>query len=374
MIVLIPAYQPDAALPQLVGDLRSAAAPLDIVVVDDGSGPAYRAVFDEVLRLGAEVIGYPANHGKGFALKAGLRHIVQRYPGESVVCADSDGQHTPADILRVAERLAGSADSEASMVLGVRRFSGPVPLRSRVGNTLTRWMFQLATRRSIADTQTGLRGYPAEMLPWLLGVDGDRYEYELDVLLRATTEGRRIDTLDIATVYLDDNASSHFRPLTDSARIYARLLKFSLSSIVAFAIDTGMLLMLSALTGSLLLSVLGARLVSSTVNFAINRRLVFDNLSRRPLLRSAASYFGLVATLVAVNYLILAVLQALGVSLLLAKVLTELTLFAVSYAVQRTWVFARGPHLRSQPTTRNLLAGAGQPLSARTVSVSSIEN
>ena len=118
-----------------------------------------------------------------------------------------------------------------------------------------------------------------------------------------------IDTVDIATIYLDDNESSHFRPLADSIRIYARLLRFSLSSLAAFAVDTVALLLLVAVTGSLLLSVVGARTISSSVNFLTNRRLVFEHGRQRPVGRAAALYFGLVAVLLALNYLLLVALS-----------------------------------------------------------------
>ncbi|MEV4136405.1 DUF4956 domain-containing protein [Dactylosporangium sp. NPDC049742] len=79
----------------------------------------------------------------------------------------------------------------------------------------------------------------------------------------------------IATVYLERNASSHFRPLVDSARVYAPLLRFAASSMLAGVVDAAVLFALHAATGALLPSVLAARAVSSTTNFAVNRRLVF---------------------------------------------------------------------------------------------------
>ena len=96
------------------------------------------------------------------------------------------------------------------------------------------------------------------------------------MLLRAGRAGIALDTVPIATIYLDDNSSSHFRPVADSVRIYLPLLAFLASSLAAFAIDFAVLLGLQALTGDLLLSVVGARLTSAGVNFAVNRRLVFD--------------------------------------------------------------------------------------------------
>lgn len=356
MIVLIPAYEPDTALVRLVAALRATGEVRGIVVVDDGSGPGSRPVLDDVAHLGAVVVGFPANRGKGAALRRGLAEAARRWPGEDVVCADADGQHAVADVLRVGERVR---DQGAAVVLGARAFSGDVPLRSRVGNTATRWLFRAATGLRVQDTQTGLRGYPASMIGWLLDVRGDRYEYELNVLLAAAREGRAVVEVAVETIYLDDNASSHFRPLADSARVYAPLLAFSLSSMLAFGIDTAALLVLDAVTGSLLLSVVGARGVSGAVNFLVNRRVFGDGAGSGTVnvragsgsgarvrgpgsgRQAALRYAALAVALLAAGYGVLWGLTGLGLALLPAKVVTEVLLFATSYEVQRRVVFGR---------------------------------
>lgn len=339
MIVLVPAYEPDTRLVTLVADLREAGH--QVLVVDDGSGPDHATVFAATARLGAQVLTHPRNRGKGQALRTGLAHVLPTRPGQDVVCADCDGQHTPTDIARVAARLRAVPDD--TLVLGTRRFTGEVPARSRFGNTATRLLFRAVTGTAVHDTQTGLRGYPAAMLPWLLSVPGDRFEYELEILLRATTSGRRIVEEDIATVYLQANASSHFRPVIDSLRVCVPMLTFAASSLTAFTLDTALLLVLHATTGNLLTSVLGARTVSSAVNFQLNRHLVFRRPRQAPWRAAAARYGGLVVGLLTVNYLLLAALTTLGVPLLPAKVLTELALFATSFEVQRRFVFADRP-------------------------------
>lgn len=344
MIVLIPSYEPDRRLVQLVKDL-SGIDDLEVLVVDDGSGPAYAPLFAEAERAGVEVLTHPENRGKGAALRTGFAHIRAHHPEQDVVCADSDGQHTLLDILRVAAALDSS---DPDMVLGVRRFTGRVPLRSRFGNRVTAALFALATGVRITDTQTGLRGYPSAALPWLCGVAGDRFEYELNLLLRAREAGWTIDEVPIATIYLAGNESSHFRPLVDSLRIYLPLLAFSASSLVAFGVDFVTLLLLNALTGNLLAAVIGARGLSSAVNFLTNRRMVFG--SQRPLRATLVRYYLLVAVLLLANYGLLAWLTGFGVALAVAKVLVEVTLFVASYQVQRSFVFGRPATSRIAPT------------------------
>lgn len=227
LVVLIPAYEPDARLVALIRSLRLASRPIEVVVVDDGSGPGFRSVFRDAAALGAEVIGHPDNRGKGAALRAGFAHVAIHHPGLAVVCADCDGQHTVADILAVADEIGRH---DRAMVLGARRFVGDVPAKSRMGNDVTRAVFHAVTGLRLQDTQTGLRAYPPGLLQWLGTIGGDRFEYELDMLLAARRSGIPMVEVGIETIYLDGNESSHFRPIRDSVRVYLPFLRFSASS------------------------------------------------------------------------------------------------------------------------------------------------
>lgn len=346
MIILIPSFEPDQKLPELIQELTNSGTGAAILVVNDGSGPRFDAVFQQVKALGATVLAYPNNHGKGQALKTGFSYIAANLPGHDVVCADSDGQHCVTDILRVA----GEIWAHDAIVLGERHFSGQVPLRSRFGNAATGFFFALATGTRLRDTQTGLRGYPAQLLPWLLSVRGNRYEYELNVLLEASAQGYVLTNVSIATIYLAGNESSHFRPLRDSLRIYAPLLKFSLSSLVGFLVDTAVFLMLMAATGSLWQATVGARIISAGTNFGLNRQFVFPAGRPLPLKRAVTGYLALATFLLGANYGLLLSFTAAGVPTLAAKLLTELMLFLLSFAVQKRCLF-RGPAAGAQKTS-----------------------
>ncbi len=228
MVVLLPVYQPGHHLPTLLTDLRRAAPGCRFVIVDDGSSPAAAEVLRQAENLGGTVLRHPRNRGKGAALKTGFRYAAEHHRGLDVICADADGQHSVADIVRVAERVHATGHT----VLGVRRFAENVPLRSKVGNTVTQVLFRAATGRGVLDTQTGLRAYPAALLEWLGTVPGERFEYEMNVLLEAARAGHEIEQVVITTTYLDENASSHFSPLSDSARIYWPLLRYAAATLL----------------------------------------------------------------------------------------------------------------------------------------------
>jgi glycosyltransferase involved in cell wall biosynthesis len=221
VIVLLPVYRPGDHLPDLVEELRDADPAKHVLIVDDGSG----AEADDVLAAADDgpavtVLRHPTNRGKGIAIKTGLTWVHENFPDHDAVTADADGQHSVADILRVAERVG----STGRIVLGVRSFDTDVPARSRFGNTLTRALFRFATGHDVRDTQTGLRGYPAALVPWLREIPGERFEYEMNTLLEAARAGHPVEEVTITTTYLAGNKSSHFGSLSDSVRIYRPLL------------------------------------------------------------------------------------------------------------------------------------------------------
>lgn len=339
MHVLIPAYQPGPQLAPLVADLRAAAPELDVLVVDDGSGDDFAGVFAAVRAAGARVICHDVNRGKGAALKTGFAELAASARGAGVVTADADGQHTVHDIVAVAAGVQSTVDGGVdALVLGVRTFGRAVPARSRFGNVASRLLFQLATGRRISDTQTGLRGLPGSRLTWALSIPGDGFEYEQRMLLRAAPDAVDLYEVPIDTVYLGRNESSHFRPVRDSLKVLLPVLLFAGSSLAAFVVDTLALLLLTAVTGSLIASIITARAVSASVNFVVNRRMVFR--ARGSSVGAQASRYAVLAlALLASNIAWMSFLTDAGLALLPAKVITEGVLFILSYGVQRSLVF-----------------------------------
>lgn len=366
-VVVIPALEPAASLVAVVRELR--ADGIDVVVIDDGSGPSWQVTFDRCELLGAEVLHLPVNRGKGNALREAFAHVERMHPGAGVVTADADGQHTPTDIRRVRDELdrrtltghlqadasapapassagasarTGAAAPVAPLILGVRAFAGDVPLRSRVGNVMSSLAFRAASSVALGDTQTGLRGIPAGALAWARTLPGDRYEYEYTMLVRAARDGIGLTTIPIETVYEDGNAVSHFRPVRDSLRVLAPVAGFAASSLAAFALDTALFWALSVAGAPIWAALAGARLVSSAGNFSLNRWVVFRGGARTPLLRSLLGYAALAAGVLLGGILLVDALVTVGVGLLTAKVIADLVLFCLSYVAQRLLVFRRG--------------------------------
>ena len=339
--LVIPAYQPSEELLSLLSKFQGMDSFLPIVV-DDGSGSDYLPVFDA---LPGEVIllRHAENRGKGRALKTAFQYILQNCPqcGQTAT-ADADGQHRFEDILRIC---ACAEANPKTLVLGSRRLDQGVPFRSRLGNGLTRRLFSVASGVKVYDTQTGLRAFGREYLQRFIDVPGERYEYETNALLSAAQSGIPIREEWIETVYLDANASSHFRTLRDSFRIFVSILKFSASSLLCFLVDYSLALLLKTLTApwptalSLNFSVIAARLVSTFINFNINRKLVFKG--NETLGKAIVKYALLAIGILLVNLLLMHVLTGLHWPFPLAKIVVELVLFCFSFVIQGRFVFRR---------------------------------
>lgn len=335
LIIVIPAFQPNERMLQLIKEIQQHSS-YNIIVVNDGSSRDCEHIFKKATDIGCTVLSHEVNKGKGAALKTAFSYILQNSPTEDLVCADCDGQHSWEDIQKIADIVLSK---QHSIVLGRREFIGTVPFKSLVGNKLTKAIFSVVSGQNISDTQTGLRGFSHSMIYWLLQVKGNRYEYEMNQLLNAKSAGFDIYSVPIRTIYENNNKGSHFRPILDSIRIYIPIFKFTLSSFSSGIIDFVMLFLLNWLTSNLLFSVIGARIISSIFNFLMNKHFVFHQ--KQPAFsKSLFQYYVLVICILCGNYLLLKFFTEVTHStLFMSKIFTEAILFSISFFVQKKIIF-----------------------------------
>lgn len=339
--VLIPAYEPGGALRKTTDELL--AKGLKVVVVDDGSGEDFARIFNTLSGKVTQT-KHHENRGKGAALKTGYQFIQQHLPdAKIIITADADGQHRPSDIVKLAENYH---KHQGKLLLGVRNFDKKnVPLRSRFGNVLTRKVFSLVARQNLTDTQTGLRAFSTELIDFMCRVPGERFEYETNVLLACSREDIEIVEQKIATIYENNNQSSHFNAIADSLSIYWEIIKFASSSLLCFVVDYLLFILLVQLTGSwgvaasVTFANITARIVSASLNFSLNRKVVFRHDGN--LARGALQYFALAVFIMLAGTLVLNVLVALGLVPYIAKIITELGLFIVSFVLQKKIIFKK---------------------------------
>ncbi len=234
--IVIPSFCPDEKLLTLLSQLRNSETDqcsFDIILVDDGSGEEYSHVFNRaVSEYQSFLIDYKENKGKGYAFKQAFNSIIESNPHcEGVITADSDGQHTPSDIIACLRKFQSSP---SKLILGVRDFEGKIPWRSRFGNKMTTFLFSTLFGFFITDTQTGLRAIPYGFLKKLAALNGERYDFEMNMLIEAVQSKVEIEELKISTVYVENNRDSHFNVFRDSARIYMLVFKRFLKKLLNF--------------------------------------------------------------------------------------------------------------------------------------------
>lgn len=356
-VILIPSLEPDERLPAYIQKLSESGFG-HIVIVDDGSSEAYQPIFKEVEGVDrAVVLHHDVNHGKGVALKTGYKYILDNLPDVAgVITADADGQHTVPDCIRLAEEIG---KGEKALYLGSRDFSlENIPPKSRSGNKITSVVFKLLYGQYLPDTQTGLRAFRREELPFMINVEGERFEYEMKVLIACSRAGIPMIPVTIETIYENENKGTHFHPIKDSWKIYKVILgsffKFMGASIISFLADHLLFNLFSGWLFPLLgihlnvslplgihlnntsLANYTARLFSAILNFRLNKDMVFKVRGSK----GAGWRYALVAVgIVILSTLGIKGLGKLGMAPWLAKVIVDTLLYFVSYRAQQQWVF-----------------------------------
>lgn len=346
--VLIPSLDPDEQMPQYVSGLHHAGF-RTIIVVDDGSRESTQKYFDAVREIdGVVLLRHAVNQGKGRALKTGFHHFLNTYDQDAmlgIVTADADGQHTVEDTVKVASELYRGG----VFVLGTRDFNDPkVPFKSRNGNKITTIVFYALYGRKLQDTQTGLRGIPYAFISDCLAFDGERFDYEIAMLIETVRAQMPIIEEPIQTIYIDSNRATHFQAVRDSIKIYKVILKmffqFAISGIASFAIDISLFALLTKIflnsleaSASVFVGTTCARAVSSYFNYTVNRKIFIKKYHAKGIL---FKYYTLcIAQMLCSWLLVAAVFRWIQWDTTFIKCFIDLILFFISYHIQRLWVF-----------------------------------
>ena len=222
LAAVVPCYNAGGRVRAVVQGLEEC---LDhVYVVDDGCTDGSAQSVDD---LGATVVTFPENRGKGFAILEGFRAALGEPGIEAVAILDADGQHDPREL----PRLYGVFVKEnADLLIGARTFQrGQTPWASWFGNSITAFLTRQLLRQAIPDTQSGYRIHSRRFLDDVLEtIPGGRYETEMAILLKAAREDYRLVSEPIQTIYEAGNRSSHFNKLRDSYRIYRTFFRLAL--------------------------------------------------------------------------------------------------------------------------------------------------
>ena len=350
--IVIPSYEPDERLIALLHDL-DAKEMGPVIIVNDGSSEEYDKTFAEaeaiISKRGGKFISYRPNRGKGRALKTAFTYIKENMPDAiGCVTADSDGQHSPECITRIIETLIEKPDN---LVLGVRQFDKKeIPWKSWFGNTVTITVFSYVAGMRVSDTQSGLRGIPFKFMTELIDTKGERFEYEMEMLLECAGK-YDLTEIPIATIYESkENHQTHFRPIKDSIIIYKvlgkKFFKFVFASVSSFVVDITLFYLFVLLFKDtfpdlyVTFATVGARVISAVYNYLINYKFVFKSSASHTTSLTKYALLAIIQMSLSAGIVSLIVHFFPGCWETLVKAIVDMILFLISYAVQQRFVFS----------------------------------
>lgn len=352
---VIPSLNPDRRLESIVKKLLDKGF-LHIILVNDGSDSD--EIFKDIQQnYGCDLLTHCVNLGKGRAMKTAMNYYMNTYADqcEGIVFVDGDDQHDIDDVCKCCQSLTQNPDS---LILGARDFNSEnIPPKSRYGNKITSRFFRLFCGLKISDTQTGLRVIPNKLIPQFIGISGERFDYETNMLLETKRLAIPIVEVPIRTIYENDNKQSHFNPIKDSIAIYKMLLGFVSSSLASAVIDLGLYQLLFILSKALpmniriLLSTAIARLASSLFNYTVNSKLVFQCYEDPK--RTIVKYYLLCIVQAAASYGgVFGLSFIFGEKSLIAKLIVDTLLSLISFKIQQNFIFKNKPRQHSGGTEK----------------------
>ncbi len=338
-IIIIPAFRPGQKLLDLIEALSTFTPEFHhIILVNDGSEPSYDPIFAQAATYPmVQIITHGTNLGKGQALKSGFNHVLCHKTDSlcGVVTCDADGQHLAEDIIALCQKLSQQPNT---LWIGARNFDLPhIPLRSKFGNIFTRKLFKWFVGLHLTDTQSGLRGIPLEFLATLLKTQTIGYDFELDMLMLVKKKRIPLKEHPIQTIYEEKNKCSHFNPIVDSVKIYFVFFRYLTIALFSGLVDYSIFILCYFFSQNILMAELTARTISGTVNFGLNKKMVFQ--SKDKTFPEALRYLLLCLVNLGVSYGLLTTLADLGTNVYFSKISVMTFLFIANFAIQKVLVF-----------------------------------
>ena len=337
IVILIPAYKPEKEIMvKFLDELTKKFK--NIVIVNDGSGTEFDDFFVSLKNKGLDVVHHKVNKGKGRAIKTGFDYILNKYSNAlGTITADCDGQHTVEDIIKCAEELRKHPED---LIVGCRDFNQEdVPARSKFGNKLTRTIFKIFIGINITDTQSGLRAFGKDLMKLFIKTEGERYEYETNMLIECKTYDIKIQEVTIQTVYINQNEGSHFNPIKDSLKIYKLFFKYIISAVSSFLLDILLFTLfvnIIKIDQKIIVATVLARIISAIYNFVINSKLVFKKGSKSSIIKYIV--LSIIQMLIS-GYAVTYIAKFININATIIKIVVDTIIFIVNFVIQREWVF-----------------------------------
>lgn len=205
--IIIPAYNEEAIIGDIVSDIKSLYPEFDVIVIDDGSTDE---TADKAMEAGAKVYSHPYNIGNGAAIKSGIRVAT----GDILVFMDGDGQHNPQDIAEFLKHMP-----EYDMVVGARSIGDQASLGRAIGNKIYNWFASYVAKFLIKDLTSGFRAVRLNVARNFLYLLPNTYSYPTTLTLGVLRSGMSVKYVPIK-IKRRKSGRSNIKIFSDGVRFF----------------------------------------------------------------------------------------------------------------------------------------------------------
>ena len=212
--IILPAKNEAKALVDLLPNLRRAQPEAEIIVVDDGSTDDTRRICAD---NGVTCLSAPYSMGNGASIKRGARAA----SGDILVFMDADGQHDPADIPRLLERL----DAGFDMAVGARDWEGQAGVGRGLANTFYNWLASKMTGHVVRDLTSGFRAVRADKFREFLHLLPNGFSYPTTSTMAFFRSAYPVAYVPVHVA--ERVGKSHIKPMRDGIRFLLIIFKIA---------------------------------------------------------------------------------------------------------------------------------------------------
>lgn len=216
IIIIIPAYNEDRHIGDVVKELKANPKITEVLVIDDGSSDK---TTEKAKAENAFVITKTSNQGKGAAINTGIAYAVDNN-FDAAIFMDADGQHAPNEVDLFIDKYTSSG---SDCIIGNRlNNSKDMPIVRYLTNKLLSFLISIAARAKISDSQCGYRLVSINALKEI-NLKTSRFDTESEMLVQLGRKKFNIDSVQVKTIYGAE--TSHIHPVIDTLRFIKFIIK-----------------------------------------------------------------------------------------------------------------------------------------------------
>jgi len=216
-VLILPCYRPNFRIIELVSYFENYNN-LQVILVNNGNNYEYQNIFDELVKINNLIlIKVDENQGKGFGIKYALNYISKFKSLNSVIFADSDGQHTNEDIRKFVEYCTNNK-LDNTFLIGSRNHNRHTPKKNLIGNILYNFALRIFKKIYLKDSLCGLRAISFTNINELIQIKYNDFKFEIETIFLLKRKNFFFKEIEISSTYFN-NAKSNFSSFKDTFQL-----------------------------------------------------------------------------------------------------------------------------------------------------------